>query len=439
MTLFFSDISIYTRPTELLDGFKDFHFQSGDYCLLKCGETLYKFIAITKPLNIAKKWEDYPVLDSFHVAGVSFKAKFILFSYDASSGRRGNIKDLSKLKEFLHVSEIKDLIKNSIEILYYKTDRWDANILVSIIQLTNNLNKKKAKVGHSKKQVSDFSNIPFFTVVKGDAPPWLTLKRFENLNITKQSPVSYLFRTSFIDNEVFSFCSSNGLVYLLDIIDTYNKYANFSSLEGDSLAIEESLKMILLYASHKGWTELYTGNEDKSVFLAKRKNEDSCVNVHKKESNSIAEVQKEFADKLKIERDKKRKLNKSNNDNSVEKKKTTISQTEIINEKDSNSIEESVEQKKEKNSDPIEKTLEKNIDTVFINFDYLVRKNIIDEDTYDCLKNNKCRIFRHLLIEFKKDPSLKNWKHLSANVWKYITRLTQYAIKKKWITNTGND
>ncbi len=415
MTLFFVDNNIYKEPAELLDNYKDSYFQIGDYCLLKSGESTYKFIAITKPLETAKKWDIYPVLDSIHVAGVTINTKIILFSYEASIGRKGNIKDLSKLMALIHISEIKNLIKNSIDILSYKTDRWDANILISIIQLTNKIANTKVKEKRIKKSESNLDGIPFFTVVAGESLPWLTIKRFENLNVSKNTPVSYLLRTSLISNDVFSFCSSNELVYLIDIVNAYNKYANFTSLKGDSLAIEESLKNFILYASHKGWTKLYTGNEDKSTFLAKRENR--CIIVYKKESKSIDETPKESVDKQKKKRENKRKPKN-------EKEKV------IANYAPDNSENESIS---------VDKFLDKKIDNIFIKFDYMLSNNIIDQDTYDCLISNKCRILQHLLIEFKKDPSLKKWKQLSGNVWKCITMLTQYAIKKKWISKSGNN
>ncbi len=473
MTIIFVDKAIYKNPIDFVKNYPELHITTGDYCLLKGIMSSYKFIAINSPVNSVSTWDQYPILDRLPNEGFSFQSDSMMFSYDASSGRHGNKKDLKKIQKYCASDIVRNFIGNAIEILDFHTDRWDAEVLVSIIKLSSNQKNKenkKAKTDSLKK------NLPFFTAFVGESIPRLEFKRLENLGVKKQTPVTFLIHTSSISNVVYSFCIANGLDTVNDIINGYIEFANFSSYKDDSETIEAELKIIILYASRMGFVKLYTGNESKVSFTNKRKrfvkkesektkvqvvNDKDNVKVTDKEpqkqydsKKSTAKQQEEVVEKQKIEKETKPTINAS--DDSIiiqvvnEKDNVKVTDKEPQKQYDSKKStakqqEEVVEKQKiKKETKPtinvpndsliIEGLIERHVSNKFYRSEFLYKRGIIDNETYEFLTVNEITCLHILLIEYRKDSSLKHLKKISDHIREEIKPLIDYSAKKNWTT-----
>ncbi len=476
MIIFIADKTIYRNPSELPADLSKSISGAGDYCLLKEKPVLYKFIAIDKTVNSVKDWSQFPILDKFSVAGISFQSSLILFSYDLSNGRYGNNKDLQTLKTFCNSIAIKNLIENAIEILNFKTDSWDAQVVISILSLT----AEKRNKTKEKKSIKKNPNLPFFNAVLGETIPWLEIKRFDNLHITPNTPLSFLFRTNLINKEVFSFGSSNDLVYISDIIEAYINFANFSAYSNDSEYIEEVLKKIILYAAQKGWVKLYSGEESKTPFTSKRSNIEEWLSK-KAERNNDIKTKTEIPNKLSQLQDKVESCQMGHDEPEINTKESTPQTSSITINKPSviiedrhqipdikksdktlaeqqyefaekqkeeikklfaveisaeNNITESFNTTGERQINRLESPrslIEKYVDNRFIKISFLLEHNIIDIETYKFLENNNFTSINLLLSGYNRYSRMKKRMLVYGHVLEQIETLIDYSIEKKWI------
>ncbi len=490
MIILFADNNIYKKPSEIPFNFSNNISGIADYCLLKDGISSFKFIAINKPLSSVNSWNQYPVLDQISVAGISFQSEILIFSYDASNGRKGNIKDLQKIITLCHIPAIKNFISNAIEILNFHVDRWDTEVLVSMLRLTE---EKSQKVGINKKETKRTAcNLPFFTAIQGETISWAELKRFQNLHIAKDTPLSYLFRTSLINAEVFSFCNANEIVYIYDVIDSYIEFANYTAFKDDTEDIEAALKLIILYSSQKGWLKLFSGDEPKDPFTAKRTNIDKWISskarLHKekkqgqKKPTEISLIleeaklcKKQYNTSNRLSNSSKpsiriRVMNtppvikedrrnfpglKKDNKPIVEEHNSVAAQQEEFAEKQKGTAQHLTQQQHDdsksdikndvknlKNnvnqintiSDSSRRLIEKYVDNRFVRTEYLYDNCIIDKETYDFLVSNTFTSFHLLLVRYDRFLRLKKKGIISDKSIKQIEALIDFAINKRWIS-----
>lgn len=124
-------VNKYTKissPFEITDDTRSQIIKIGDICIRDIGGLL-SFLVVKKKCN---DWSSCICVCKSYYDRFDIKANSLLFSFDNLKGRRGNAKLLTVIANVFSNTLVSEFIKTAIDILEYKKDKWDIDLLLPI-------------------------------------------------------------------------------------------------------------------------------------------------------------------------------------------------------------------------------------------------------------------------------------------------------------------
>lgn len=477
MTIFLGYIIETKTPSDYLRKEIKITPRQGDVLILIDLQSRYHVLFINKSLLDLASWAELIELECFTNALVQFNSDRIIMSFDMSEGRFGSIKTLESLLSSSREPAVRGLLKNSIDLLNFRTEKWDSAVLMNIFQKVSSNSYVVPEITNSESKI----NADRFTVSSFDKMFSDDFRRFSNLNISKYSKVSFLVRVGVISEACYNFCNSNNIDTVETIVKVYEIDGNFTKLKNDSEKIEQELSALLLYSEKRGWVKLHP-NITGAIEYSKANRATGFHNLFLKSLEEIKERKGSASlnnDNISVLIDvKKRNARKDilkNNDNLEPSSRKEINSKEGI-EKDDNGIEHlhentkdlevttpvnqdkiSVPRKNDRgkkdvlsfnkwcstryvaiNGDIIEKSVHKVYSKLGLlrtwKVSQLLRLGIINVQTFRICFSNNINTVKDIINIYVENGNFDTVKNINVSSVKTFRNIVLYAAEKNWIT-----
>ena len=173
-------------PFDITDANRRRIIGMGDICIRETDHGLC-FLIVQSPSN---KWGSCKLCEVGECEGLTIQGNTLLFSFDGINKRFGMIKQLEALIGSYAKEEVKNCIRNAIDILEYRVDFWEVGIFVRLLQTSSDHARPHQKHKVNEVQYPDTKGTALFVSYLPTEVRETLLRHLEEGHTLKES---YLF------------------------------------------------------------------------------------------------------------------------------------------------------------------------------------------------------------------------------------------------------